>query len=59
MQRMINLIKAICLSLDDQKYRRRLIVRAIEDAVVVLWLCLMIAGGCKIATQVFRLLGVE
>ena len=39
-------------------YWRRLIVRAIEDAIILGCLCLGIAGVCLATTKVFEFLGV-
>ena len=40
-------------------YWRRLIVRAIEDVIVVFCLCVGIAGLCGAMTLLFRWLGIE
>lgn len=41
------------------KYVRRLIVRAIEDVIVLMCLCIGIAGVCSAFTLLFRWLGIE
>ena len=52
------MIWLILTSLKSKSYRRQLIVRAIEDAVVFLMLGVMIAVACVVFTGIFRFFGV-
>lgn len=57
--KVIRLLCAFDKAFENKAYRRRLIVRAIEDAIVLFKLCLYTALACLGTTLVFRLLGVE
>jgi len=53
------LLEAIDEALDNTAYRRKLIIRAIEDAIIILRLCITIAAVCSAPILFFRLIGLE
>ena len=53
------LLEAIDRALDDKVYRRKLVIRAVEDCIILFRLCLIIAGFCGAAVLILRLLGME
>ena len=55
----IEFLDAIDRALEDRVTRRKLIIRAIEDAIVLVRRCLWTAAVCGLCTLVFRWLGVE
>ena len=44
--------------MESKAYYRGLIVRAIEDAAILVGICVLIAGVCALFSIAFRLLGV-
>ena len=44
---------------ESKAYFRGLVVRAVEDAIILFSICVCIAGVCGAFTLLFRALGVE
>ena len=56
---LMDLLEAIDRALDDTAYRRKLLIRAIEDFLIIFRLCMVIAGFCGGAILILRLLKIE
>ena len=53
------LLEAIDKALDNTAYRRKLLVRAIEDFLILFRLGLEIAAICAVALLILRFIGME
>lgn len=42
----------------DKVFWRRLIVRAIEDAIILFWICVGISVVCWLTSRAFEIMGV-